>query len=77
MYSWHLEGDLLLISRQGMSIRFPLDSVSVQGRIAGGVRGMALDPETRSAGSVPLGRRIPGDSLLRPGLGQADARGLL
>lgn len=37
------EGDLLLISRQGMSIRFPLDSVSVQGRTASGVKGMSLE----------------------------------
>ncbi len=36
--------DLLLISQRGMSIRFPLDSVPLQGRSAAGVRGMALDP---------------------------------
>ena len=35
--------DLLLISRDGMSIRFPLDNVPVQGRVAAGVKGMAVD----------------------------------
>lgn len=37
------EGDLLLISRGGMSIRFPLASVPVQGRIAAGVRAMGVE----------------------------------
>ena len=37
------EGDLLLVTRGGMSIRFPLDSVPVQGRIATGVKGMAVE----------------------------------
>ena len=37
------EKDLLLLSAGGMSIRFPLETVPVQGRIAGGVRGMALE----------------------------------
>ncbi len=37
------EGDLLLVTRGGMSIRFPLASVPVQGRVASGVRGMAVD----------------------------------
>ena len=37
------ENDLLLITRGGMSIRFPLASVPVQGRIAAGVRGMAVE----------------------------------
>ena len=35
--------DLLMISRFGMAIRFPLDAVPLQGRAAGGVRGMALE----------------------------------
>jgi len=38
------EGDLLLISRDGMSIRFPVASVPVQGRTASGVRAMSLEP---------------------------------
>ena len=37
------EGDLLLISRGGMSIRFPLASVPVQGRIATGVKAMGIE----------------------------------
>jgi len=39
------QSDVLLISRLGMSIRFPWSSVPVQGRTASGVRAMALDPE--------------------------------
>ena len=37
------EGDLLLITRGGMSIRFPLSSIPVQGRIATGVKGMGVE----------------------------------
>ena len=37
------EGDLLILTRGGMSIRFPLSSVPVQGRIASGVRGMGVE----------------------------------
>ena len=37
------EDDLLLLSRAGMSIRFPLSTVSTQGRTASGVRGMTLE----------------------------------
>ena len=37
------ENDLLLLTRTGMSIRFPLSTVSVQGRVASGVRGMTLE----------------------------------
>ena len=37
------QDDILLVSRCGMSIRFPLDSVPVQGRIAAGVKAMALE----------------------------------
>ena len=36
-------GDLLLITRGGMSIRFPLSSVPVQGRIATGVKAMGVE----------------------------------
>ena len=36
-------GDLLLVTRDGMSIRFSLDSVPVQGRIASGVKAMSVD----------------------------------
>ena len=37
------EGDLLLLTRGGMSIRFPLATVPVQGRIAAGVKGMGVE----------------------------------
>ena len=37
------EKDVLLITRGGMSIRFPLSGVPVQGRIAAGVRAMAVE----------------------------------
>ena len=37
------EGDLLLLTKGGMSIRFPLATVPVQGRIASGVKGMIVD----------------------------------
>ena len=37
------DDDILLISRDGMSIRFPLSGVPVQGRIAAGVRAMSVE----------------------------------
>ena len=37
------QDDLLLITRGGMSIRFPLSGVPVQGRIASGVRAISLE----------------------------------
>ena len=37
--------DLLLLTRSGIAIRFPLDSVPTQGRISAGVRGMQVDAE--------------------------------
>ena len=37
------QDDLLLVTRGGMSIRFPLDTVPVQGRTAAGVKAMAVD----------------------------------
>ena len=37
------EGDLLLLTKGGMSIRFPLASVPVQGRIAAGVKGIGVE----------------------------------
>ncbi len=36
-------GDLLMITRAGMSIRFPLDAVPAQGRISSGVKGMSVN----------------------------------
>ena len=37
--------DILLITRGGMSIRFPLASVPVQGRVASGVRAMTVESD--------------------------------
>ena len=37
------QDDLLLVTRGGMSIRFPLETVPVQGRTAAGVKAMAVD----------------------------------
>jgi DNA gyrase/topoisomerase IV subunit A len=37
------EGDLLLITRGGMSIRFPLSTVPAQGRVATGVKAMSVE----------------------------------
>ena len=37
------EDDLFLVTRDGMSIRFPLSGVPVQGRIASGVRAMSVE----------------------------------
>ena len=37
------EGDLLLVTQGGMSIRFPLSTVPVQGRIATGVKAMSVE----------------------------------
>ena len=39
------DSDLLLITRTGMSIRFPVSAVPVQGRTASGVKGMSVDSE--------------------------------
>ena len=36
--------DVLIISRSGMSVRFHADGVPTQGRTAGGVKGMTLEP---------------------------------
>ena len=39
------DSDLLLITRTGMSIRFPVSAVPVQGRTASGVKGMSVDSD--------------------------------
>lgn len=39
------EDDLLLITRKGMSIRFPVESVPVQGRISAGVKGLTVEED--------------------------------
>ncbi|WP_276351500.1 DNA gyrase subunit A [Cohnella caldifontis] len=46
--------DLLLVSEQGMSIRFTEQEVSLQGRVAGGVRGINLKENDAVADAVPV-----------------------
>ncbi|WP_239614278.1 DNA gyrase subunit A [Cohnella mopanensis] len=46
--------DLLLVTEQGMSIRFNLDDVSLQGRVAGGVRGITLKDGDQLADAIPV-----------------------
>lgn len=46
--------DLLLVSEQGMSIRFSDLEVSLQGRVAGGVRGIQLKDNDALADAVPV-----------------------
>ena len=48
------QDDLLLITRGGMSIRFPLAGVPVQGRIASGVRAVSLE----AGDEVPFFRQL-------------------
>ncbi len=53
--------DILLISRQGMSIRFNEDDVRTMGRVAAGVKGITLADEDEVVGVVVLN---PDDSIL-------------
>ncbi|MCD9021084.1 DNA gyrase subunit A [Cohnella silvisoli] len=46
--------DLLLVTEQGMSIRFNQGEVSPQGRVAGGVRGITLKEGDQLADAVPV-----------------------
>jgi len=46
--------DLLLVTEQGMSIRFNREEVSVQGRVAGGVRGITLKEGDHVADAVAV-----------------------
>lgn len=55
------EGDVLLISDSGMSIRFHADQIPVMGRVAGGVKGMTLD---MNDGVCWCGQPKPTDQLL-------------
>ncbi|MGB9919878.1 MAG: DNA gyrase subunit A [Moorellales bacterium] len=53
--------EVMLVSEQGLAIRFPEDEVRSMGRIARGVKGMDLAPEDRV---VALVRPQPGKDLL-------------
>ncbi|MBW5446558.1 DNA gyrase subunit A [Cohnella sp. CFH 77786] len=46
--------DLLLVSEQGMGIRFAENEVSLQGRVAGGVRGITLKEGDILADAIPV-----------------------
>ena len=46
--------DLLMITRQGMCIRFPLDTVPEMGRVSAGVKGMKVDEKDRVILACPL-----------------------
>ena len=48
------EGDLLLLTSGGMSIRFPLSTVPVQGRTASGVKAMGLESDDAVCWCVQL-----------------------
>ena len=47
--------DLLLVTRFGMCIRFPLSGVPVQGRTASGVKGMTVEPGDAVCWAVSVG----------------------
>ena len=49
-----VQGHVLLATREGNSIRFPMDQVSVQGRAAGGVRGIKLSTNDRVVDAIQL-----------------------
>ncbi|BBI33274.1 DNA gyrase subunit A [Cohnella abietis] len=46
--------DLLLVTEQGMSIRFNQAEVNLQGRVAGGVRGIVLKDNDQLADAIPV-----------------------
>jgi topoisomerase-4 subunit A len=47
-------GDLMLVTEQGMSIRFNQGEVNLQGRVAGGVRGIILKDQDQLADAIPV-----------------------
>ena len=53
VYRSDAPGEVLLVTENGMSIRFPEAEVSLQGRVAGGVRGIALKEGDRVADALP------------------------
>ena len=54
------EDDIFLVTRDGMSIRFPLSGVPVQGRVASGVRAMSVElaDEVFFAGQLAQGTEV-------------------
>ena len=57
----HESDDVMMVTEQGMSIRFPVEDVKPRLRAAGGVRGMAL---TKSDRIVSMDMVIPDSKLL-------------
>ena len=53
--------DIIMVSEQGMSIRFPVAEISPRQRAAGGVRGMSLLPKDRIMATDIV---VPGSKLL-------------
>ncbi|WP_080839785.1 DNA gyrase subunit A [Cohnella massiliensis] len=54
VYRCETPQEILLVTEAGMSIRFPENDVSVQGRVAGGVRGIALKDGDAVVAGFPL-----------------------
>ena len=55
------DDDVIMVTEQGMSIRFPVSEVKPRHRVAGGVRGMVLGPKDRI---VAMDMVIPDSKLL-------------
>ncbi|HIN85806.1 MAG TPA: hypothetical protein EYN06_04925, partial [Myxococcales bacterium] len=56
------DGDLLMITHSGVSIRFGVDQVSVQGRNASGVRGIKLRPHDAIVDGTWLAPEVEGEA---------------
>lgn len=62
--------EVMLLSRGGRAIRFPEDQVSIVGRIAQGVKGMALKGEDEVAGMLMIRRDATVLTVSEDGLGK-------
>jgi DNA gyrase subunit A len=62
--------EIMLLSRKGRAIRFPENDVSVVGRTAAGVRGMALKGDDRVAGMLLIRRNATVLTISEDGLGK-------
>lgn len=62
--------EIMLLSRKGRAIRFPEDEISVVGRTAAGVRGMALKGDDRVAGMLLIKRDATVLTISEDGLGK-------
>ncbi len=59
------EDEVVMVSKLGMSIRFPLSDVTARQRAAGGVRGMDIRPK-KIKGKRPIHDLIVGMSIVEP-----------